>query len=342
MRSVKDGKAVHYVYDDAASLLSRISDEENADFVYLGDQLLARINDEIVLYYLNDHLGTTTMSVDASGAVVWSEELGVFGNITGKDEFAEDYAYYPGKEYEAETGLYYFNACWYDAELGRFISEDPVKDGLNWYAYCSNNPLIQIDPSGLSPQLANVIDGTQGGTTVNEIPEYGYGTKPTNQLEISLQPDQTEQTKDNKKNPLLPILSLPIGPLIGGSAEAAKKVTEVVEDALLTAPIEATKLVIKAYSKLRKQGQVAGTEVHHILEKRLLPALRSLGLTKSNILSIRLVKDAHQVFTNAWRDVISYGQDYRNISIDFIWEKAQDVYADHPELLDAVQEMLHK
>lgn len=48
-----------------------------------------------------------------------------------------------------EEGLYYFNARWYDPELGRFITEDPIKDGLNWYAYVSNNPLNKIDPTGL-------------------------------------------------------------------------------------------------------------------------------------------------------------------------------------------------
>jgi RHS repeat-associated protein len=56
---------------------------------------------------------------------------------------------FTGKDFDAEISLYYFNARWYDPELGRFISVDPIKDGVNWYVYCSNNPLICIDPSGL-------------------------------------------------------------------------------------------------------------------------------------------------------------------------------------------------
>ena len=48
-----------------------------------------------------------------------------------------------------EEGLYYFNARWYDPQLGRFITEDPIKDGVNWYAYVANNPLIYTDPTGL-------------------------------------------------------------------------------------------------------------------------------------------------------------------------------------------------
>ena len=47
--------------------------------------------------------------------------------------------------------MYYFNARWYDPTLGRFITEDPARSGSSWYAYCNNNPLGFIDPSGLDP-----------------------------------------------------------------------------------------------------------------------------------------------------------------------------------------------
>lgn len=46
-------------------------------------------------------------------------------------------------------GLFYFNARWYDPGLGRFITEDPIKHGLNWYAYVGNDPINAIDPTGL-------------------------------------------------------------------------------------------------------------------------------------------------------------------------------------------------
>jgi uncharacterized protein RhaS with RHS repeats len=44
--------------------------------------------------------------------------------------------------------LKYFGARFYDPEVGRFITVDPGKDGLNWYAYCNNNPLRYVDPDG--------------------------------------------------------------------------------------------------------------------------------------------------------------------------------------------------
>ena len=66
---------------------------------------------------------------------------------------------YTGKDLDEDTGLYYFNARWYDASTGRFISEDPTRDGQNWYIYTSNNPMNRIDPTGLSEVFAEDING---------------------------------------------------------------------------------------------------------------------------------------------------------------------------------------
>jgi len=72
------------------------------------------------------------------------------------------YPLYNGLE---EEGCYYFNARWYDAQTGRFLSEDPARDGANWYIYCSNNPIKYIDPSGMwdSSGSANDNPYDEGG-----------------------------------------------------------------------------------------------------------------------------------------------------------------------------------
>ncbi len=46
------------------------------------------------------------------------------------------------------TGLIYMRARYYDPLLGRFISEDPAKDGGNWYAYAGGDPVGMVDPDG--------------------------------------------------------------------------------------------------------------------------------------------------------------------------------------------------
>ena len=86
--------------------------------------------------------------------------------------------------------MYYFNARWYDSEIGRFISEDPVADpnNPNLYVYGRNNPLRFFDPSGLfSNEIEAIIDpkaeiisiGTLGVVEVDDslesIAEEKYG-----------------------------------------------------------------------------------------------------------------------------------------------------------------------
>ncbi len=60
---------------------------------------------------------------------------------------------YTGREYDAESGLYYYRARYYDPALGRFLSEDPIglEGGINPYAYVGNDPVNNRDPSGLCP-----------------------------------------------------------------------------------------------------------------------------------------------------------------------------------------------
>lgn len=48
--------------------------------------------------------------------------------------------------------MIYLRNRYYDSTVGRFINEDPIKDGLNWYSYCYNNPIIYVDIDGAKPR----------------------------------------------------------------------------------------------------------------------------------------------------------------------------------------------
>jgi hypothetical protein len=43
-------------------------------------------------------------------------------------------------------------------EEGRFTSEDPARDGINWYAYCNNNPMRYVDPTGFDEENPGKTD----------------------------------------------------------------------------------------------------------------------------------------------------------------------------------------
>lgn len=57
----------------------------------------------------------------------------------------------PAREWDPETGLYYYRARYYDPKIGRFISEDPIQSGS--YAYAGNSPAVYGDPTGVYLEL---------------------------------------------------------------------------------------------------------------------------------------------------------------------------------------------
>jgi RHS repeat-associated protein len=109
----------------------------------------------IVRYYHADTLGSIVKTSNASGSATATYAYDPFGQITSGSP--PDYAF-TGREWDPETGLYYFRARYYDPKIGRFISEDPIGfDGgdVNLYAYVWNNPTNFVDPEGLA--------GSRGG-----------------------------------------------------------------------------------------------------------------------------------------------------------------------------------
>ena len=73
----------------------------------------------------------------------------MFGAIRSEVGTSDNPRKFTGKEYESDVRLYYFDARYYDPYIGRFITRDPIGDGVNWYAYAANNPLKFVDPTGL-------------------------------------------------------------------------------------------------------------------------------------------------------------------------------------------------
>ena len=102
-------------------------------------------------WYVYDGLGSVVGEVDPLGNLTSSPKYDVYratranaGAASSKQGFVGSL----GHVSDAETGLIYMRARYYDPSVGRFVSQDPSGDGNNWFAYCDNNPVNRADASG--------------------------------------------------------------------------------------------------------------------------------------------------------------------------------------------------
>ena len=120
------------------------------------------------IYVHRDQLNNTVALTDQSGAIVQQYSYDVYGKpyiligtgMVSMDEYTNNPMYtgnmhgntrlFTGREYDGETGLYYFRARMYSANLGRFMNRDPIGmgDSVNLYMYVGDNPMGGVDPSG--------------------------------------------------------------------------------------------------------------------------------------------------------------------------------------------------
>jgi len=120
------------------------------------DQVLAQESSASdVQWMLTDHLGTVRDLVNNGGQVVNHIKYDSYGNVISESNPALDTRYkYTGREFDAETGLQYNRARYYDAAIGRFISEDPIgfeAGDVNIHRYVTNRPVDLTDPTGKNP-----------------------------------------------------------------------------------------------------------------------------------------------------------------------------------------------
>lgn len=161
-RYLYDNEDIVMEYGERGEAMSRYLHEPGID------EPLAMERKEKVYYYHADGLGSIAALSDKQCNVVRKYDYDSFGNMAQEQrEFGQPYAY-TGREWDKETGLYYYRARYYDPEVGRFILKDPIgfKGGINLYAYVQNNPINFDDATGLAC-------GT--GWTNNIVPDKFWG-----------------------------------------------------------------------------------------------------------------------------------------------------------------------
>jgi len=185
--------------------VSEFRDGRLVKYVYVGNLKVARMDFSTPtpqpvmpdLFFLHDHLGSTTMAMDGHGLVRQLCSYAPFGHERFNDlhvgRNSIDYSF-GGKELHKGPDLSYFEARFLRTSLGRFISVDPLAadpksewlltpQALNHYAYCVNRPIVCVDPTGLAHAMLP-------GETFSTLPgEFTTSQRP--QTPTTRQPDPT-------------------------------------------------------------------------------------------------------------------------------------------------------
>jgi len=115
---------------------------------------VADVTNGEITYLHQDRLGSTRLKTDENGEVVGEFKSLPFGQEIVNDDVR--YSFATGKELDS-SGLYYFGARYYDPDVGRFTSVDPVRDN-HAYSYVNNNPMNYVDPTGMDDEAAIFIN----------------------------------------------------------------------------------------------------------------------------------------------------------------------------------------
>ncbi len=153
---------LYFVYDGDNLLL-----EHNADmsywkkYIFLSqvDSMLGFIENGKPFYYLKDNQGCINKIISGAGEVVAAYTHDAFGKILGKeikDGAPENRYHFSSREWDEESGTYFFRNRTYDPNTGRFLQPDPYPGDaerpitiFNKYIFAANNPLKFADPHGL-------------------------------------------------------------------------------------------------------------------------------------------------------------------------------------------------
>lgn len=140
-----------------------IGDGKVTKYYYAGAQRIAMREytmpqPSTLSYLLTDHLGSTSITTNASGNIVSEVRYKPWGEVrlpaNGQNPGPSNYTYTGQYSYTGDFGLMFYNARWYDSAIGRFTQPDTLiptpmySQAWDRYAYVNNSPIMYNDPTG--------------------------------------------------------------------------------------------------------------------------------------------------------------------------------------------------
>ena len=116
-----------------------------------GLDLVSRSKDggEEEYYYFDPH-GSVRAIVSETGEILDKYEYSDYGEVIGEYYVDNPFKYCAEyQDYSVREPKIYLRNRYYQPSTGRFLTSDPIKDGLNWYMYCGGDPVNYVDPWGL-------------------------------------------------------------------------------------------------------------------------------------------------------------------------------------------------
>ncbi|WP_313713603.1 RHS repeat-associated core domain-containing protein [Pseudomonas sp.] len=151
LREEMPGQSILYLYEPGSyAPLARVDQAEGEE--------------QKLYYFHNDQIGTPLELTDSDGTIVWQATYRSWGLIEHSAiHEVEQNLRFQGQYSDDETGLHYNTFRFYDPELGRFISQDPIGPGGGWNLYkYATNPVFWLDPLGLDALSTLVERGYSG------------------------------------------------------------------------------------------------------------------------------------------------------------------------------------